>query len=95
MPRVAKKFAVPLNTSVSRKTFDRAQRLQLHWDTLSLDRLSVRLRMSDLAEIIWDAGLNVLEQFDDQSIIEAVKRIKKGKGIGSFQFKVGLVGKES
>jgi len=90
MGRVAKKFAVPLNVSVSKPTFDRANKLQLQWDALSLEKLGKRVRMSDLAEIIWDAGLRVLEQFDEKSILDAVQRIKEGKGIGPFQFRVSL-----
>ena len=71
-------------------TYDRAHKLQQKWDALSLDKLGVRVKMSDLAEVIWGAGLRVLEQFDDESVLEAVKQIKEGRGIGSFEFRVGL-----
>jgi len=76
----AKKFAVPLNVSVRRETFDRAQKLQLRWDALRLEQFGKRFRVSDLGEIVWNVGLDRLERLDREAIIETLKSGRLSEG---------------
>ena len=79
MTRKPTKFAVPLNTSVSKETYDRAQKLQQSWDGESLTKFDKRFRMSDLAEIVWDLALGILESLPRQTMFEAIAEEKIGE----------------
>lgn len=74
MTKKAKKFAVPLNISVSKEMFDRAQILQSKWDTICLAKFDKRFRMSDLGEIVWTIGLAVLEELKDDMILDTLAK---------------------
>jgi hypothetical protein len=70
----AKKFAVPLNISVAKEMYDRAQNLQRTWDNVSWEKFNKRFRMSDLGELVWEIGLSVLEELDKGGVMDAIAK---------------------
>lgn len=72
MTKTAKKFAIPLNVSVSKEMYDRAQKLQQSWDSISWEKFNKRYRMSDLGELVWSIGLGVLEELDRGAVMETL-----------------------
>lgn len=74
MTKKAKKFAVPLNISVSKEMYDRAQRLQQAWDAISLSKFDKRFRMSDLGDLVWQIGLSVLEELNKGDVMETIAK---------------------
>lgn len=80
MPRVATKFAVPLNTSVRKETKERAVETLDKWQKINralvTEGYQKEFRMSDLAEIVWNVGLEVLEKLEKDNIIDTISSQK-------------------
>jgi hypothetical protein len=72
MTKIAKKFAVPFSVSVSKETYDRAQKLQQTWDGISWEKFQKRFRISDLGELVWTIGLSVLEELDKGNVMQTL-----------------------
>ena len=76
MARIARKFAVPLNTSVRKETRERAEKLLQQYRKIAYEKLKVDFSMSDLSELSWNTSLPIMEKWSNK-LIEALIRDMK------------------
>jgi hypothetical protein len=72
MPKTSTKFAKVLGVSVSKETFDRANKLQQYWDKICLEKFDQRFRMSDLGELVWNIALGILEDLPPATMMDTL-----------------------
>jgi hypothetical protein len=74
MPRKPKKFAVSWSISVSKEMHERAEKIQMEWHKISVEKLDRKFSMSDLGTIALEIGLEVIESMPKPTMLDTLSK---------------------